>query len=210
MRLASLDIIAVALLQSDCPRSVGQLLLLVRLQWIDEDLLLAGVALMIRRQMVTPLSKTEELPIGRPIADFRKVDRIHKGFDQQWPISKCLQPVIGDLLGCKRKGVAGQIGDVNPGENQEAIVAQDQMQQLFSVLVIPADPTLAWRQSPGGRGGKQQTSESLLARLRDDKVAQMGTDWLAVAQIVVGLQIRLPLLAVRPRAAHRFAPDQIG
>src|SRR5207244_1559921 len=76
-----------------------------------------------------------------------------------------------------------QIGDLNPGKNQEPIVAQDQMQQFFPMLVIPADPMVAWRQSPGGRGGKQQTSESLLARLGDDKVAQMGTDRLAVAQI---------------------------
>src|SRR5439155_478666 len=106
-------------------------------------------------------------------------------------------PVVADLLSCERKGVAGQIGDLNPGKNQEPIVAQDQMQQFFPMLVIPADPMVAWRQSPGGRGGKQQTSESLLARLGDDKVAQMGTDRLAVAQIVVGLRIRLPPLAVR-------------
>src|ERR1700680_5268535 len=72
--------------------------------------------------------------------------------------------------------MAGQIGNLNPGKNQDPIVTQDQMQQLFLVLETPADPAIARGQGPGGRGGKQQTPQAELARLGNDKVAKMRTD----------------------------------
>src|SRR3989337_2374236 len=81
------------------------------------------------------------------------------------------------------------------------------MQQLFSVLVRPAYPLVAGRQGPGGRCRKQQTAESLLARLGDDEVAQMGSHRLAVAQVVVGLQVGFPASPTLPRP-HRFEPDR--
>ena len=83
--------------------------------------------------------------------------------------------------------MTGQMRHLNPGKNQEPIVAQHQMQQLFPELVIPTNPAVARRQVPGRRGGKQQTAEPLLARLGDDKITQMGTDRLAVTEIVEAL-----------------------
>jgi hypothetical protein len=66
-RLAGPPVITVTFLDLDGPDSAGQALLPVRLQRIDEDLLLAGAALVIRRQTPTSLSVTQKLPIGRPI-----------------------------------------------------------------------------------------------------------------------------------------------
>ena len=103
--------------------------------------------------------------------------------------------------------MAGQIGNLNPGKNQEPVVTQDPIKEFLFVLEIPADPPVARGQGPSRRSGKQQTSKRAVAGLGNNPVAQMGSHGLAVTQVVKGLQIGLPSLTLRTRRTDRYKLD---
>jgi hypothetical protein len=47
--------------------------------------------------------------------------------------------------------MGGEIGGVDPGEDEEAGVIDDEVETLSSLFVIPSDPAVAQCGLPGGR-----------------------------------------------------------
>ena len=124
-------------------------------------------------------------PVGGAIAGAGETLRIDEGLDEDGLVAILLVPVGGQLADGQGQGVRGQMLDADPGQEQEARLRDDPM-QLVSVLVgFPADPAVAAGQREGALLEQHRAERALLAVL--EQVAQMGTDRLAVAQVVVAV-----------------------
>src|SRR5438094_801157 len=98
-------------------------------------------------------------------------------------------PVVDQLAGREGKNVAGQRGDLNPGEDEETALVDNQWDVGAAGLITPADPSIARRHPPSGASEEQAGEDATLATA--NKVAQLGADRDAVAEIVIAVEVLL-------------------
>ena len=67
---------------------------------------------------------------------------IDQGLDQQRLDGIPCRPVLFQPTQCIGQDQAGQIGDVNPGQDQEPALVDDLLQVLPPGRLVPADPLI--------------------------------------------------------------------
>lgn len=73
-----------------------------------------------------PGEKELKDPVARLKLFFRKFSQVEAGKKRISYISEPFLPINDDLFGCQRKGLTGQVFNLNPRENQKAAVVYDE------------------------------------------------------------------------------------
>ena len=108
---------------------------------------------------------------------------VDEGLEQYRAIAVALTPINGQLSGDLRQDLRGEAFGLNPGQDQQSGVVDDELQLLQALGFLPADEALAPGELPGTRAEAQQRDQ-LFAR----------------GHVVAHLAARM-LAAVRPRAS---------
>ena len=113
-----------------------------------------------------------------------------------------LLPIAAQAPDDGAQDVAGQMRHPHPGQDQETRVVGHPREALPTLLGSPADERVAGLALPGGRTKHQTGHRSTLAFTH--QVAQVFTDAVALAQVVMALQQEPQQPGVRSAGTHRF------
>ncbi len=127
-------------------------------QGFDPDLLGALMAFI----EIFPLStisraQAQRSPPARLVASASVDLWVHESFRYQGAIGKGLLPVIGQDSQAHRQRLGGQIGQLEPGQNEKTPVLHHQFQARMPSRPIPADPAVSILQPLASRSPQQKT-----------------------------------------------------
>jgi hypothetical protein len=91
------------------------------------------------------------------------------------------------------------MAEPDPGKNQQAGVVDHPGQILLAALLVPPDPLIT-RQNGLGCPSQQDTAQQ--SRWTLDEVAQEASDRLAVAQIMIPINVFIPHMAALSAFDH--------
>ena len=114
-------------------------------------------------------------------------------------------PVAGQAAADEREDVGSEVGDADPGQDEEPGVVDDQRQVLPAQGGGPSDEAVARREGPGGGAEAEHGERPAVAVV--DGVAHLGADEGLVAEIVVAGDELVPQPAL-PGAADDGADLQ--
>ena len=97
-------------------------------------------------------------PVGRPVASALEPVPLHERFQQVNGMAVAALPVGLDPLGNFRKNMIGQLGRLDPRQEQKATVIDESGEVLFAVDLILSYPAIPSLHAPSG-GRKLQTSQ---------------------------------------------------
>src|SRR6266851_1115489 len=140
---------------SDLP--VAELLLEVAHERIDPDAL-DGLCLAMQDVQFPPALRIAEVsPVGGFVAGAGKARLLDEGFEQDWSIGVTSVPVIGQSSAHQGEDARGQVFALDPRQDQEAGIVDDQMQVALALLFAPADELIPGfdlpRARPEAQGG---------------------------------------------------------
>ena len=156
----------------------------------DEDVFDGQGVLVVRVEFAAALGLAEVEPVGSPLAGAAEARGFAEGFQQDGSDAVAAVPVGGQLPLAAGEQVGGEMGDADPGQDQEAGVVDDACQIAFAGGRVPADEAVAGGSFPGGGGEAEQGQQEAVAGL--DEVAQLGAGQVLVAEIVVAVDELVP------------------
>ena len=89
---------------------------------------------------------------------------LYKGFDQHRGDPVAFLPVFGQASFHDRQQMGAEIGDADPGQNEESRIVDHPRQVLLALFVGPADKAVTRRQFPCG-GGEAEQGKGIAGRL---------------------------------------------
>ena len=101
-------------------------------------------------------------PVGGAVAGAAKALGVDEGFQEDGGEAVAAFPIVRELAGDASEDVRGEVGDVHPGEYEEAGVVDHEVEVVFSLGVGPADESVAWGDGPGG-GAKSEGGQGVRA-----------------------------------------------
>ena len=143
-------------------------------------------------------------PARASVTSPRELGRIHECFHEQRPIAPALLPVFSNPSGQLPQHMAAQIGDSHPGKNQPSSVVDHPRQILLTAPAVPPDPLIARLDRFGGSSHQGTAQQS---RLTEDEVAQKASHRLAVAKIMIAIDVFIPQTASISDFDH-FKPNR--
>jgi len=121
-------------------------------------------------------------PVGCPIASATKSLRFHERFQEADRVLVNLLPVPGQQAGHESQKMRGQMGNLDPGKNQEAEVIGQKTKILSPGFCRPADEAVATAQVTGRRRPSQASDRPIFGK---HQILEVLPDGLGVAQVVV-------------------------
>ncbi len=112
-----------------------------------------------------------------------------------------LGPVLGQSPAHEREDVRAQVGDRDPGQDEEPRVVDDEGEVLLALLRRPSDEAVAGRELACRRAEAEHGQRPAVAVV--DGVAHLGADQGLVAEIVVAGDELVPQLALAAVADGR-------
>jgi hypothetical protein len=94
-------------------------------------------------------------PVGRLVTSALESVRLHEGFQQVKVVVVALLPVGIDPPDNLPQNSAGQLPNLNPGQDQKTAVVGEERQALRALLNRPANPLVAASALPGRRAKEQ-------------------------------------------------------
>lgn len=101
---------------------------------------------------------TGEDPVCRPITGASEQGPVDKGFQQIDGMSILFLPVRADAMGNPGEDMAGQMGNLNPRQDEKTHVVRQIPQVAFPIFFVPRDEGIPRRRLPGS-GAKQKTGQ---------------------------------------------------
>lgn len=111
---------------------------------------------------------------------------VDKGFQQLDGMAVLALPIGGDARGDAAEHVAGQVGDANPGEDEEAGVVDDPRQRGGPPGGGPSDPPVPRGALPGG--GPEDDAGQRAARAGPHPILEVLADAGLVAEVVMPME----------------------
>ena len=119
---------------------------------------------------------------------------LDEGLDEHGRGVVVLGPVVGQLPAHEREDVRAQVGDRDPGQDEELRVVDREREVFLAQLRRPSDEAVAWREL--ARRGAEAEHGDRPAVAVVDGVAHLGADQGLVAEVVVAGDELVPPLAL--------------
>ena len=167
-------------------------------------------------QLPSSLRLPQAPPVRRSIAGPRKALRLHKGLQQNRPVSIALLPRPRQLPGNHRQQFTGQTANANPGQYQKSCIVDHTAEVAVTLRAAPANPFIPWSALPG-RCPKAEKTDKALTGIGE--VAQLRPRQWLVAQIMVTVDVFVPqrtagalhqLKAQTRQLVHRRRQQRLG
>jgi hypothetical protein len=169
--------------------SVAELPLEVARERIDPDTFnRLGVA-MQGVELAATLRIPEELPVGGLVTGTGKARLLDEGFDQDRPIGIAGLPVIGQALSGQSQDAGSEIFAVDPRQDQEPGVIDDQMQVALSLICGPTDELVPELYFPGASAEAEGGDDVACGA---DEVAQLRPGHELMSKIMMAFDVRVP------------------
>jgi hypothetical protein len=153
-------------------------------QRVQEDGLDWSRRSMVAIPFASALGETHGNPVGRPIAGARKPLGVHKRLQQDQGMVIYPLPIPGQEASHSSQKVRGQMGNLHPGEEEEANILGQKMDMAIPVDRLPSDELIPRGHLPGG-SAPAQTGQG--ASLVEDQILEVFPHGLTIPQVVVGL-----------------------
>ena len=128
-------------------------------------------------------------PVGGSIGASRESVGVDKGLEQYGSVAVAVCPVVTEPASGHPEELGGEVLALDPRQDEEACVVDDEVEVALSLGVGPTDPTISGGELPRG-GGKAKEGHYLV--LRSGEVAQLGSRERAVAAVVVAGDVFVP------------------
>ena len=119
----------------------------------EEDVLDRYGKALVPIQLSATLGLADVNPVRRAVAGASEARLFDKGLEQDGRVAVATVPVLREPSGEARQQMGGQVGGMNPGQDQEARVVDHLMQVVAALLQGPANEQVAGRDLPR-RGAK--------------------------------------------------------
>src|SRR5216684_257238 len=140
-------------------------------------------------ELAATLRIPEELPVGGLVTGSGKARLLDEGFEQDRPIGIVGLPVIGQSLGRQSQDAGSKIFAVDPRQDQEPCVVDDEMQIAFSLICGPANELVPGLYFPGARAEAEGGDDVVCGA---HEVAQLRPGHELMSKIVMALDVRVP------------------
>jgi len=130
-------------------------------------------------ELAAALSGADVEPVGGTVAGAWESVGVDKGLEQDGSVGVSGGPVVGEAAGGEGEELGGEVGGVDPGEDEESGVVGDEVEMVLSLLGGPADPAVSGGEAPGGGPEAEEGQEPAL---RSGEVAELGTREAAVVR----------------------------
>ena len=149
----------------------------------EPDILFRLVVLPVPVVAPAPLGGADMDPARCPV-DRAGISRgLYESLDEHGRGVVALGPVVGQAPADEGEDVRTQVGDPDPGRDQEPRVVDHEREVLLAQLRRPSDEVVARGELPGGGGEAEHGDGPAVAVV--DGVAHLGADQGPVAEIVV-------------------------
>ena len=152
-------------------------------QGLEPDILFRLVVLPVPVVAPAPLGGADMDPARCPV-DRAGISRgLYERLDEHGRGVVALGPVVGQAPADEGEDVRTQVGDPDPGRDQDPRVVDHEREVLLAQLRRPSDEVVARGELPGGGGEAEHGDGPAVAVV--DGVAHLGADQGPVAEIVV-------------------------
>ena len=165
----------------------------------EPDILFRLVLLPVPVVVPAPLGGADMDPAGGPVDRAGVARGLYESLDEHGRGVVVLGPVLGQAPADEGQDVRAEIGDFDPGQDQESRVVDHEGKVLLAQLPCPSDEVVARGELPRGGGEAEHGERPAVAVV--DGVAHLGADQGLVSEIVVAGDELVPELAL-PGAAH--------
>ena len=165
----------------------------------EPDIFFRLVVLPVAVVAPAPLGGSDMDPARCPVHGAGVARSLDEGLDQHGGGVVALGPVLGQAAADDGEDVRAEVGDFDPGQDQEPRVVDHQGEVLLAQLRRPPDELVARGELP--RGGAEAEHGDGPAVAVVDGVAHLGADQGLVSEIVVAGDELVPELPF-PGAAH--------
>ena len=145
---------------------------------------------MVSVELAAALGVSEEGPVGGTVGGAVEAWAFAEGLEEDGPEGVALLPVVGEAACDASEEMGGEVGDADPGEDEEACVVDDAGEVALSGVGAPADGAVAGCGLPGGgaeaEGGEGQAVGGT------DEVAHLGAGQGVVSEVVVAVDEGVP------------------
>lgn len=169
---------------ASCLVKMGKDLSKVFNQRVEKDGLNRAITPVLNVPFASSLGETHMSPVGRLIAGSFEPVAIHKGFQKDDRMVVEFLPVSGEDSGHCPQEVRCQMGNLDPGKDEEARILDNEMDVAISVTGLPSDEMVSRGHLPGCGS---PTEASQRPPLMEDHILEVFSDGLTVAQVMVGL-----------------------
>src|ERR1035441_5876988 len=140
-------------------------------------------------ELTTALRIAEVLPVGRLVAGAGKARLLDEGFEQDRPIGVAGLPVGGQSSADQGEDARGEVFAVDPWQDEEAGVIDDQMQVALSLISRPADNLIPRFDFPGTRIEAKRADDVPCGA---DEVAELRPGHELMSEVMMAFDIRVP------------------
>jgi hypothetical protein len=130
------------------------------------------------------LGETHMNPVGRLIAGPLESFAIHKSLQKDDRMVVNFVPVPWEDSGHSPQEVRGQMGNLDPGKNEEASILGNKMDASISVIGLPSDEMIPRGHLPGCSSPAEASQRP---PLMEGHILEVFSHGLTVTQVVVGL-----------------------
>jgi hypothetical protein len=138
-----------------CDLAIAEMALEVACKRIDPDAFDRLRVAMLDVELAATLRFADLLPVGCLVAGAGKARFFDEGFEQDRPIGIAGLPVIGQSLSCQGEDAGSEIFAVDPRQDQEAGVIDNEMQVALSLMRCPPNELIPGFYFPGARAEAQ-------------------------------------------------------
>ena len=140
-------------------------------------------------ELAAPLGVAEAQPVGGLVACAGEARLLDEGLKQHRSIGVSDMPVFDQATGGESEDPRGEVLALDPRQDEEAGVVDDEVKVVLSLLACPTDELVARLSLPGARAERQQSDHfSGCAH----EVAQLGARHQLMTEIMVTLDVGVP------------------
>jgi hypothetical protein len=165
--------------------TVAELPLEVAHERIDPDAFDGLSVAMQGIELAAALRIAEVSPVGGLVAGAGKTRFLDEGFEQDGPIGVASLPVIGQSAAHQGENARGQIFAVDPRQDEEARIVDDEMQVALSLIPRPTDDLIRGFDLPSAQA-KAQAGDDVAGSAH--RVAQLRPGHRLVSEVSVCVQ----------------------
>ena len=158
----------------------------VRVYDIKVNLLRVAMIAIAPALLRAAVGVSDVLPVGGFIAGAFKVAAVDKGLQQQESMVEMAQPISGQPRNIDSQYMRGQVGNLDRGQNQKPIVADQTMQVGQSRRFRPSDILVPVSKRPCGRTKGQRPKITIIGAF--DHISDLSSAKRTTGQVVVSIQ----------------------
>src|ERR1022692_756499 len=140
-------------------------------------------------ELATSLCIPEILPVGGLVTGACEAWLLDEGFQQHRPVGVAGMPIVRQASADQGERARGEVAALDPGQDEESGVVDDEVQIARTLLVRPANELISRIGFPGACAEGKQGNELIRSAY---EVAQLRSGHELVAEVVMALDVRIP------------------